>query len=114
MRKRYRLHFAAVLILDIVSALTARHAFNTDSNLFLIFSMLSLALAGYFFIRLMEDEVGIIVNATWIALGTMNVTIASFLVFGEKISWLQGLGMALIVTGLILTDYFSPKEGEKN
>lgn len=110
MRKKYHLHFAAVLCLDILSALTARYAFNSESTLFLIISMLTLATAGYFFIKLMEDEVGIIVNATWIALGTINVTLASYLVFGEKITWLQGLGMAFIVIGLILTDYYSPKE----
>ena len=106
----YKIHFAIVLILDVVSALSARHAFNSDSLLFLVISIVSLSVAGYFFIRLMQDEVGIIVNATWVALGAMNVTLASFFVFGETLSWIQILGMTLIVTGLILVEYFAPPE----
>jgi len=110
MRKKYRLHFAIVLLLDIVSALSARYAFESGSTLFLILSMVSLSMAGYFFIKLMQEEVGIVVNITWVALGTINVTVASWLAFGEKISWMQGLAMAVIVTGLTLMEYCAPDE----
>jgi len=106
---RYRIHLPIVLMLDVVSALSARFAFESGHWFFLMVSIVSLSLAGYFFICLMQDEVGIIVNATWVALGAMNVTLASYLVYGESITWLQGLAMVLIVLGLIFVEYFSPK-----
>lgn len=110
MKSSYRLHFAAVLILDVLNSLTARYAFETKSNFFLVISIISLILAGYFFIRLLQDRVGIIVNATWIALGTTSVTLASYLIYNEKITWLQALGMAFVVIGIIVTEYYSPAE----
>lgn len=109
----YRLHFIIVLTMDVSNSLSARQAFNTGSLFFLILSMICLAVAGYFFIRLMEDQVGIIVNATWIALGATSVTVASYFVYGEMISWLQAFGMLLIVTGIIMTEYYSPKAVEE-
>lgn len=109
----YRLHFIVVLAMDVSNSLSARQAFNTGSLFFLILSMICLAVAGYFFIRLMEDQVGIIVNATWIALGTTSVTVASYFVYGEVITWLQAMGMLLIVAGIIMTEYYSPKEVEE-
>lgn len=104
----YRLHFILVLFFDLSSATTARYAYNSGELVFVFLSMLSLAGAGYFFIKLMEDEVGILVNALWIALGAINVTVASYFLFDEKISLLQGLGMAFVVTGLILTQVYAP------
>lgn len=99
-----------VLILDVVSALTARYSYNIDSDFYLIISMVSLAMAGYFFMQLLNHKVTIIVNAIWIALGTINVTIASYLVFNEALSWMQVIGMSVIVIGLILIEAFAPDE----
>lgn len=106
----YRFQFFVVLILDVVSALTARYAFESGRFLMLLISIFSLALAGYFFIKLMQQRVGIVVNITWIALGTINVTVASWIVFAERINWMQGLAMAVIVTGLMIMEYFAPDE----
>ncbi len=111
--KKYRVHFAIVLIMDVVSALTARSAFESGSTILLIFSMLSLSIAGYFFIQLMKDGVGIILNVTWVALGTINVTVAGYLAFGETISFFQGIGMAVIVSGLILTEIYAPPDADE-
>ena len=70
----------------------------------------SLAVAGYFFMKLLEEEVGILVTITWIALGTINVTVAGWIVFGEKLSWFQAVAIATIVTGLILIEVCGRKK----
>jgi multidrug transporter EmrE-like cation transporter len=107
---KYGYRLILVLLFDFSSAMNARFAFESGSTLFLFFSMASLVAAGYFFIRLMENNVGIIVNAVWIALGAITVTVGGYLLFGEKISWMQGVGMAVIVVGLILMEVYSTPE----
>lgn len=109
----HKIRFAIVLALDIASALSARQAFNQDSAFFMALSVITLTLAGYFFIQLMKGRVGMIVNITWVALGTMNVTLASYLVFGETVTAVQGLGMVLIVAGIILTEFFGNSDSKK-
>lgn len=105
--------FIGALIVDVVSAMTGRLAFDYQSSFFLAISMLSLAAIGYFFIRLMKEYVSIILNVTLLALGAINVTVFSFLFFNERITWFQGLGMAVIVIGLILIQVYAPKEEVK-
>ncbi len=107
---RYYLTFILVLALDVTNSLTARYAFNNGSRLFLILSILSIMIAGYFFIRLMDKKVGIVVNATWIALGTASVTVATFLVYNERLIVFQGLGMGEIVFGVVIRDLSVPPE----
>lgn len=114
MMQNYRIHFFFVLIFDAVSALTARQAFNTGKFSFTILAVVSLIFAGYFFMRLMEDEVGIIVNAIWIALGAINVTLASYFLFNEKLTWSQVAGMVVIIIGLILTQVYAPPHNVKS
>lgn len=105
------LKFIPLLILDVVSALAARYSYNNGDFLFLVIAMASLAVAGYLFMKLLSENVTIVINAIWVALGAINVTLASYLVFGETISLLQGAGIALIVFGLVVIDYFNqPKE----
>lgn len=106
----YYLKLISVLALDVVSALTARQAYNTDSLFFTILAMASLALAGYFFIKLLDEHVTVIINSIWIALGSINVTLAGFLVFGEKVTKIQIFGMVITIAGLIFLDLFAPNE----
>lgn len=113
-RKSFYLCFAVVLVLDVVSALSARQAYNTESTFYLLVAMLSLAAAGYFFIKLLDAKVTIIINAIWIALGSINVTIASYLVFGETLTWTQVAGMVITILGLIFLEMFAPNEEESD
>lgn len=106
--QRYRIHFLFVLFFDACSALLGRQAYNSHQLSFAFLTVISLMFAGYFFMKLMEDEVGIIVNALWIALGAINVTVASYFVFGEKLTVFQFLGMFIIIVGLILTQVYAP------
>lgn len=106
----YRFTFFIVLLADVVSALSARLAYDQNSALYLWISVFSLMLAAYFVIRLMEYRSGILVNISWLALGTINVTLASYFAFGERISLSQGLAMLLIVFGLALMEFFSHSE----
>lgn len=105
--------FVLIVVLDVVSALTARQAYNAESVVFLILSIASITLAGWLFIKLLNERVTIVVNAVWIALGAINVTLASYLVFGETLTWLQAVGMATIVAGLITIELTNSSEEEE-
>ena len=90
------------------SALTGRYAYNEESVLFTIISIASLVLAGVFFMRILRIRVTILANTLWMGLGALCVTLASYLIFGERISPLQGLGMACIIAGAVLIQSYSP------
>ncbi len=109
----YRFNLIMVLMLDLLRALAARYAYNTENMVFVAISALSMMGAGFFFIRLMKEEVGIIANALWIALGVVDITLASYFLFGEKLSLLQGAGMTTIVIGLIMTQAYAPAHRAK-
>ncbi len=101
-----------VLAMDVVSALSARVAYNSESLFLTVIAMLSLSIAGYFFIRLLNENITIVVNAIWIALGSINVTFASYIVFGEKLTSSQILGLVITITGLIILNTAKPMDGK--
>lgn len=104
--------FIVIVILDVISALAARYAFNHDSLIFMIISITSIPLAAYFFMSILPERITIVVNAIWIALGSINVTLASYLVFGEKITLKQAMGMLIIILGLITIEAFHAEKKE--
>lgn len=91
-----------ILSFDVLSAVFGRFYEQTLELPYAILSILSLILAGYGFIMTLQNRVTILMNALWIALGTLNVTLASYLLFGETLNWTQGIGIILIVLGVIL------------
>ncbi len=99
------INISIIVVLDLVTALMARYAYNEGETWAVIVSMLALTLAGYFFIKTLETHVTALLNAIWIGLGTTLVTISSFFIFGEIISTSQGLALITIVIGLALVGY---------
>lgn len=115
MLKKYSLTIASVifnlsilLVLDLIMALLARFAFDEGSTLALIGSMITIIIAAHFFMKLLKNQVTAILNALWIGLGTVLVTIASYLIFDESITTQQLLAMIIVVIGVALVGYESP------
>ena len=48
-----------------------------------------------------------IVYATWSGLGVLGIAILSYLFFGQALPWQGALGLFLIVTGVVLVNYYT-------
>jgi len=102
--------FIFLILLDLITVLSARYAYNENNSLFLLFSILSLTMAGYLFIKLLKYELTVVLNILWIAFSTLVVTIFSYFFFNESISLMQGGGMLTIVFGLFLIELYADPE----
>jgi len=94
-----------LVILDLSAAIFARYSFNEESLLALFASVICIVFAGLGFMELLKENVTVIINAIWIGLGTLFITIASYFLFGESISVVQTIAMCVIVLGLALVGY---------
>jgi len=105
----FRFYLLTLILLDVTTAIFARYSFITNSNIFIFFSILSLTTAGYIFMKTLNFKQTAIVNAIWIALGSILVSITSYILFDEALTIIQIAGMAIIIIGLIIME-ISPKK----
>ena len=105
----FYLNLLIIIILDLVSVLSIRNAYENENLIFLIIGIICLGLAGYFFIKILNHGITVVLNALWIAMSSILVAIAGYLLFDEEISLTQGIGMAIVVIGVIASNY-TPKE----
>lgn len=52
-----------------------------------------------------------IVYAIWSGLGILMIAIIGFVIFGQRLDWPAVLGMALIMTGIVIIHLFSRSSG---
>lgn len=52
-----------------------------------------------------------VVYAIWSGLGILLIAVIAFVVFGQRLDWPAVLGMALIMTGIIIIHLFSKTSG---
>lgn len=86
-------------------ALLARVAFDQNSTLALIGALACIVVAAHFFMKLLSYQVTAALNALWIGLGTLLITVVSYFLFHEAISLQQGIAMLVIVLGVVLVGY---------
>jgi drug/metabolite transporter (DMT)-like permease len=70
------------------------------------------ALGFWLYVRAMED-LGVSVCAIFVNLIPVVTVIAGFFVLGDKLTWLQWIGAALVVSGVYLAIYVRPVKRSK-
>ncbi|MEK7145949.1 MAG: SMR family transporter [Patescibacteria group bacterium] len=103
MKKKFYLNLSLIIFLDVVTALTARLAYEIDEWWPVVISVLAICFAAPIFMKLLKEEVTAVVSILWIGGGVLAVAITSFFVFDETLSTQQILGMLLMAVGLVLT-----------
>ncbi|PIQ79127.1 hypothetical protein COV81_03100 [Candidatus Peregrinibacteria bacterium CG11_big_fil_rev_8_21_14_0_20_41_10] len=97
----FYLYLIIIICLDVITALSARQAFESGNLWFLLLAIISLTIAGSVFIKTLSYRSTAIVNVLWIGLATLFVIFASYLAFHEIPTTTQAIGMAIILAGII-------------
>jgi len=89
---------------EVAGTLELRAAATGASHRALAFAIVTVAyLISFGFMMLALRTIGVgPVYAIWSGVGTFAIAILGWWLFGERISWLGALGMALIVGGVIV------------
>jgi len=93
-----------VALLDAVAIISAKYWQITKQPAYVVLTVASFALAGFFFARSLQYEGMAITNIIWMALSTLCITSVGYFFFRETITTLQFVGIATIVTGLVLVN----------
>jgi len=95
-------YVAIVALLDAAAIISAKYWQITKQSAFLWLTIISFALAGFFFARSLQYEGMAITNIIWMALSTLLITSVGYFFFKETITTLQFIGIATVVIGLVL------------
>lgn len=99
---KFYLLIAAINTLDLAAIISAKLWSINKNPIFLIITVLGFAGAGFFFALSLKYEGMAIANILWIVLSVILVTFVGYFFFKETIGVLQFIGIALIMTGLVL------------
>jgi multidrug transporter EmrE-like cation transporter len=96
------IHIAIITLLDLAGTLCAKFYSINKNSLLLIATFLFFGGAGYAFARSLKYEGMAITNILWTALSVTLVTITGYFAFKEEITYLQLIGIGIIIMGLVL------------
>lgn len=101
--------FAIILEVIATSSLTASNGFTKP-----VYSAISLIgyAAAFYLLALVLKTIPVgIAYAIWAGAGVALVTIVGVVVFDQKLSWIDYLGISLIVSGVVILNLFSAVKG---
>lgn len=93
-----------ITILDIGALVTARYYIEKRKRHFMILSMSIFALSAYVFVQLMAFEVTAVINVLYAAISSVFVTLFYYIVFKERITKGQWMGISLALLGVLLLE----------
>ena len=98
----FAFYIAAIATLDLVGIISAK-LWNINKNpVFIIGTCLLFAAAGYIFTKALRFEGIGITNAIWTSVSAILAVVSGYLFFKETISFIQIIGIIIIIIGLVL------------
>ncbi|MFF1818014.1 DMT family transporter [Kribbella sp. NPDC051587] len=89
------------VVFEVVVAIAAGKADGFKNRKWTIITLVSGALGTFFLSRaLLTFNVGV-GYAMWTSISGIGITLLGVLVFGQKLSWRKGLGIAAIIAGVV-------------
>ncbi|MCK9186138.1 SMR family transporter [Candidatus Gracilibacteria bacterium] len=102
---KFYLLIAAINALDLAAVISAKFWSINKNPIFLALTILCFGGAGLFFALSLKYEGMAVANILWIAISVILITFVGYFFFKENISIIQFLGIALIMTGLVLVNW---------
>lgn len=93
-----------ITILDIGALVTARYYIEKRKRHFMISSLSIFALSAFVFVQLMAFEVTAVINVLYAAISSVFVTLFYYIVFKERITRGQWMGIGLALLGVLLLE----------
>jgi len=96
--------FLLLSVVDVGAVISGRYYVFSKNKLFLIISLVCFGFSAYLFYLLMAFKSTAIVNLLWVSLSTIFISMISYFLFKEKITWGQSVGMFFIILGIIIME----------
>ena len=90
--------------LDVAAIVIARYYIEKRKGWMMAASMLFFAASAYIYVQLMEFSVTAVINVLSAASSTLFVTLFYFIVFKERITRGQWMGIAIAIIGISLLE----------
>jgi len=90
-------------VVDVTAVMCARMGVDHSGG-YTVFSVLCFALCGYLLIPLMAYHSTAVISLFWVSFSTGVVTVLCYLLFDEKMSKKQMLGLLITVVGILIID----------
>lgn len=97
-------YLALISVLDMAAILSARLYIEKKKTSIMWLSLISFALSGYVYVKLMQYAPTAIINIMYIAFSTIIVTSVCYFAFKEKVTFGQAVGIATVVLGISLLE----------
>lgn len=98
----FALYVFITALLDVTGVLCARFFWEKQKNHFLFLSLLAFGLSGYTYIKMLSFTLTAIVNVIYLSISSTLIVLFCYIFFKERVHWLQGIGVFLIITGVSL------------
>ncbi|PIQ79128.1 hypothetical protein COV81_03105 [Candidatus Peregrinibacteria bacterium CG11_big_fil_rev_8_21_14_0_20_41_10] len=99
---KFAILLSILTILDIIAVMSARYYVEKKRVGYLVLSLAGFATSGYLFYLLMGYSITSIINLLWVSVSTVIITLLGYLIFKEKVTIGQGIGMALVIIGMVI------------
>lgn len=105
------LYLVVAIVLEVIatSSLTASNGFTKP--VYSAISVIGYAAAIYLLALVLKTIPVGVAYAIWSGAGVALVTIVGVVIFHQKLSWIDYLGISLIVSGVIILNLFSAVKG---
>ncbi len=101
---KFPLLIALITALDIAALVTARYYVDHMKHWVLVLSLSIFAISAFVYVQLMEFAVTAIINVLYAAFSTIFITLFYFLVFKERITRGQWVGILIALLGIIMLE----------
>ena len=105
------LYLVVAIVLEVIatSSLTASNGFTKP--VYSAISVIGYAAAIYLLALVLKTIPVGVAYAIWSGAGVALVTIVGVVIFHQKLSWIDYLGISLIVSGVVILNLFSAVKG---
>ncbi len=101
---KFILLLSAIVTLDVAALILARFYVEHKKLSFMIFSLMSFALSALVFVELMAFDFTVIISILYAGISSIIITIFYYIVFKERITPGQWVGIALAFLGIVILE----------
>ena len=100
----FLIYISLIAIFDLSGSMFGKMWALKDNPLYLFLTVICFWLAGFFFAKSLKFKDLAITNIIWIVLSIVIVSIVSYFVFQEKLSYIQIIGIFVVLVGMVLVN----------
>lgn len=94
---------ALIIIFETLAQYFLQRSVKHKNDITLIVGMIVYAIVGFIYYKILKDKTKLaIANSLWNAGTALSITILGYLIFDQKITLKQGIGIFMVTTGALL------------